>query len=259
MALTTHENIRKYSGFQSEFIREATLNDPDGSETTFYVATDDNFKIVPYLNTGNTLAGISDVQLWVGLSGILGSSQLTVTAVDYEQGNVTVGASVTNGVSLTITYSSSAISSDDIETARLRAENIVNGRLSLCYSLPITPLPSQIESFATRMAAALLLTRDYGMAGLDTSVDGWKLYEQMLGGNQDSQDVGEINKICDAGFQLVDDSGNIIPRTDETAVADLDYVSGGRVRGRIHDITEESFRRKPWQEDVNRSQPGSGM
>ena len=36
------------------------------------------------------------------------------------------------------------------------------------------------------------------------------------------------------------------------------FVDGGRVRGRLYDITEEQFRYKDYQENVNRNQPGSG-
>ena len=36
------------------------------------------------------------------------------------------------------------------------------------------------------------------------------------------------------------------------------FKAGGRVAGRLFDITEENFRYKDWQDNVDRDQPGSG-
>lgn len=268
MALTTHESIRKESGFQSQFIRQPFRNSPDGSAVTFFVDSDDNVKLVPEFSTGHTIAGISDVQVWLGLSGVYGASLLGVSAVDIDQGSIRLAVTPATGSSLTVSYSSSAITSSDIEDVRRRAEATVNQRLSLCYDLPIAPTPSSIASMATRLAAALLLIRNFGTGARDTSLDGYKLYEQMMGANQrllntgtDSElsDVGEIGLICSPNYQLVDDDGNVIPRNDDDSiVGNNTFIAGGRVAGRLFEITEESFRFKPFQEDVNQEQPGSG-
>jgi hypothetical protein len=268
MALTTHEKIRLESGFQSQFIRQPFLNATGVSTNTFFVDSDDNVKFVPNFNTGNTIAGVSDIQVWLGLSGIYGASQLAVSAIDIDQGSVRLAVVPPTGSSVVISYASSAITSRQVEDVRLQSEAIINQRLSLCYNLPITPTPSSLISMASRLGAAFLLIRNYGMGAQNTSVDGYKLYELLMGGNQalinqgtdsEATNVGEIGLICLPNYQLVDDDGVIIPRNDADSISGSNtFVAGGRVTGRLYDITEETFRFKPFQDDVNTSQPGSG-
>lgn len=265
MALTTHEKIRVESGFQSRFMRQSFKNNPDGTGVAYFVRTDENTKIVPEFGTGNTVAGVSDVEVWLGLSGINGSSRLAVSSVDADIGSVTIGVTLGIGSSLTINYSSSSLPSRDIENARLRAESIVNQRLSLCYDMPVTS-SSSVESLASRLASALLLIRGYGTGSVNTAQDGYQLYEMLMGkgeavgqNNPFGTQVGEIGMICTPGYQLVDDSGQIILRNDdETTTASTTFVAGGRVRGRLYDITEEQFRYKEQQSVADTNQTGSG-
>lgn len=266
MALTTHEKIRVSSGFQSRFVRQAFRNSPNGSFSIFYVDNDDNVKLVPEFGTGNTIAGISDVQVWLGLSGIYGVSRIGVSSIDIDQGAIQLVITPPSGVSLTTSYSSSAITSIDIETVRKEAEAIINQRLALCYSMPISPIPSVLDSMANRLAASFLLIRGYG-AGTrrDMAVDGYRLYSILMGDNQMNEanatikGAGEIGMICTPNWQLVDDSSNIINRNDTGAEANDSFTFGGRIKGRIYDITEENFRRKDWQENIDRNQPESGL
>lgn len=269
MALTTHEQIRNEAGFQSYFVREPFRNSVDGAANTFYVNSDDNIKFVPNFNSGTTIAGISDIQVFLGLSGVYGVSQLGVSAIDIDQGSVRLSVVPVSGASLTISYASSAIPSYQIEQYRLQAESIINQRLSLCYDLPISPTPSSLKSLAARLSAAMLLIRHYGTGARDTAADGYRLYDILMGTQEgvlssgtdtEITKIGEVGMICTANYQLVDDNGVVIPRNDGDDVTSANtFVSGGRVRGRIYDITEENWRLKPWQEDVNTNQPGSGL
>jgi len=265
--LTTHEKIRLESGYQHRFSRISFLNNPDGSANTFFVSSDDPIKIVPNFYTGNTSAGVSDVAVWLGLSGVNGASRLTISSIDENTGAVTLGITPVSGASLTIDYASSPLNYNDIEAVRLQAENMVNQRLSLCYDLPIAPTPSVIASLATRLASSLLLIRDYGIGARSTSKDGYMLYEQLMGKQQEQSvnsvvgimEVGEIGMICRPGYQLVDDSGVIIGRNDDDNIESTTaYVSGGRVAGRLHNITDENMRFKEPQVDADTVQSGSG-
>jgi hypothetical protein len=269
MALTTHEKIRKFANFQSQFVRQAFRVNPDGAATTFYVDSDDNVKFVPEFGTGTTVAGISDVQVWLGLSGIQGVSQMGVSGIDIDQGSVILDTVPDSGVSLTISYSSSTVRSKDIEEVRKEAEAVINQRVALCYDVADAQAAPYLSNLATRLSAALLLIRGYGTGARDTAADGYALYEQLMGENMgaivsgtDSEtgDVGEIGLICTADFILVDEDGEIINRNDSDAIAGrTKFTSGGRVEGRLYDITEETFRKKDWQDEVDREQPGSGI
>jgi len=265
--LTTHEKIRLESGYQHRFSRISFLNNADGTGTAFHVSTDDPVKIVPSFSTGNTVAGVSDVAVWWGLSGVNGSTRAVISSIDPEIGMITLGVTPTTGVSLTIDYASSPLNYNDIETVRLQAESIVNQRLSLCYDLPMSPVPSALDSMASRLGAALLLIKDYGVGSRSTSKDGYMLYEQLMGKQQSAYaetgigvlDVGEIGMICNQNYQLVDDNGSIIPRNDEDNVtATVSYVEGGRVAGRLNNITDENMRFKEPQVDADSNQAGSG-
>jgi hypothetical protein len=265
MAYTTHEKIRSFAGFQQVFVKEAFVNSPDGSAKTFYVKSDDVYKFVPNFYTGSTVAGVSDVAVWVGLSGVLGSSRVNITSINSDEGSVTLSGTPDNGCSLTVTYASSPLSGDAIENVRLQAESIINQKLSNCYDLPISPTPSVLESLATRLSSAMLLIRGYGTGARDTNGDGYALYSQLMGTNSIMGDnesstieVGEIGMICQPNYQLVDDTGAVIPRNDENTIdGGSDYVAGGRVVGRLYDVTEEEFRFKEYQVDADRDQKGS--
>jgi len=267
MALTTHEKIRVEAGFQYRYNKDSFILGPTaGGATTFHVQADDNVKFVPEFNTGNTIAGVSDVKVFIGLDGISGVSRVNVTAIDIDSGSVTLDTPPVSGSSLTISYSTSPIESQDIENHRLRAESMINQRLSLCYNLPIAPIPSVLTGYASRLSAAFLMIRGYGVGSRDTAADGYALYEQLMGTGTDASlvknvaiapDVGEIGMICRPSYQLVDDNGQVISRNDEERINSNNlFKSGGRVNGRLYDITEEKFRRKNWQQNVNSEQPG---
>lgn len=269
MQLTDHEKIRVTAGFQARYNRQAFINEPDGIVTKFFVTTDDYVKIAPEFSTGNSIGGISDVKVYVGLSGVVGASQLVVTAVDPDEGSVTLGATVPSGASLMISYASSSLPSYELEQVRKEAESRIKQRLSLCYDLPISPIPSILTRLATELAAALLLSRNYGVASEDTAADGYALLDRLLGKGQIAVGqakeqasvvaVGEIGLICTKDYELIDDDGTIIIRNDADSIkSNRDFVKGGRIKGRIYDITEEPFRFKDFQVDADRNQKGSG-
>lgn len=272
MAFTTNENIRVQSGFQSRFMRQSFENSPDGGATTFFVKTDDNIKFVPEFGTGNTTAGVSDVQVYVGLSAQFGASRMNVSSINSETGAVTLDAAPDSGASVTVNYSSSSIEDREVNEKSRMADGAINARLALCYGLPLSPVPTTISDLAGKAAAALLLIKHYGVASRSTSADGYMLYSQVFGDNTGviargtksaetaTANVGEIGLICSPNYQIVDDSGNILSRNDADSIdGDSEFKPGGRVTGRIHDITEETFRKKKWQKDADRPQPGSGM
>lgn len=259
--LTTHEKIRIEAGYQHRHDKAVFSNALGASTVTFFVYTDDPIKIVPNFSTGGTVAGVSDVRVWNGVT------QQVVDSVNPEVGFITLSTVPAAGSSLTVDFASSPLSSRDIEDKRLQAESIVNQRLSLCYSSPISPVPSMIDSLASRLAASLLLIRDYGVGAKSTSKNGYMLYEQLMGkrevpysdSGQGTIWVGEIGMLCSPGYQIVDDDGNVIPRTDEGSVeSGTGFEVGGRVAGRLYNITDETVRFKDFQVDANTNQAGSG-
>jgi len=267
MAYTTHQQIRVEAGFQSRFVQIPTLNQPTGSTTKFLIDTDDLVKFVPEFNTGNTVAGISDIAVFVGIAG-LGFSRMAISSVDIDGGTITLTTAPANGASLVASYASSAIPNYEIEQVRLRAEATLSQRLAQCYDLPIATDSAYLAKISTELASALLLIRNFGTSSRDTAADGYAIYEKLLGNNESMAGEvngqgakvmnGEIGLICTPGFVLVDDNSNIIPRNDGDVNANSSFQAGGRVTGRIYDITEEEFRYKNYQVDVNRNQSGSG-
>lgn len=66
----------------------------------------------------------------------------------------------------------SYISDAEIATARMQAQSEINGALSLRYAIPFEePLPPVIALLTKELAAGILMARDFGMSGDDTSKD----------------------------------------------------------------------------------------
>lgn len=267
MAYTTQEKIRVEAGFQTRFNREKFINSPDGVTSKFYVRSDSYVKFIPEFGTGNTIAGVSDVQVFVGLSGINGLSRMSVSSIDINEGSVVLGSVPALGTSLTITYSSSGIPSLDLENVRLEAEALVNQRLSRAYAVPFGVTISHITNVTTKLAAAYLMMRNYGTGNRDTAADGYALYKTIVGDNQYDKDgnpignLGELGTMLLTKYTLVDDNGNIIPRIDtDDIVANNAFVVGGLNGGRLYDISEEPFRKKDYRDgNNNANQSGSGL
>jgi hypothetical protein len=194
------------------------------------------------------------------MSGADGLSVMTVTAISQLDGAITVNTAPTTGASIVATYTSSAIPDSDVMTVINEASNVIQNKLGQCYSLPLTTVPSSIQRLTTELASAMLLIRNYGVQDTESAQDGYALYDRLMGNTSDIKDDngGEINKICSTGWQMYDDDGTLIPRSDIDLGVNTSFVSGGRVNGRVFDITEERFRKKPFQADVNQEQGGSG-
>lgn len=271
MALTTHEDIRVEAGFQSRWLRKGFLNSPGVSTNTFYVDNREYVKFVPEFGSGGTIAGVSDVKVYLGLSGVLGTSILGISAINAEQGSVTLAVIPPVGSSVVISYASSGIPSIDVEQVRVESEATVYQRASLCYNFPLGAVAPTLGYMARRLAAATLMIRNYGQGSKGSAQDGYALYLRMIGKNQTTSaagaassrasvlEVGEIGMICTPNFILTDENGQQIPRTDSDEVLSSGtFAAGGRIGGRMYDITEEGFRKKDYQIDVDTDQPGSG-
>jgi hypothetical protein len=255
---TTPEKVRVEAGFQHRFSRQAFKNSPNSSSTKFYVKSEDPIKLVPEFMNGNTTSGVSDVQVFLGLSGINGISQLVVSSVNSLEGSIVLNTAPPTGSSLVISYASSPITDIDTLTVIAEAEAMLNQRLASFYYIPIGASCSIITQLATQLAAARLMIREFGIGSKDTASDGYALYNLLMGDPKDPTS-GEIGRITMPDYTLIDDSGNVIPRKDGANIIGAgDFITGGRVNGRIFDITEEQFRLKQSQLDVNTRQAGSG-
>jgi len=270
MMYTTPEKVRVRAGFQNPYNRVPILGTPDGAETTFYIDNEDPIKFVPAQGLSAMVAGISSIKVYVGLSGVLGSSQMVVTAIDDELGSFTLGTAPVVGASVTITYSSSSISNEDVDDILSQAQNLINNKLGQCYDIPLSPVPSVIERLTTDLAAFYLLEREYGAAAPDSNSDAQALYDRLFGDNSvvvrpgtttDTEVInnGELGMICTPKYVLYQNDGTLIGRKDDDISGNNTFITGGRVNGRLFDITEEPFRKKDWQIDVNQNQPGSGI
>lgn len=242
MSYITHERIRVAAGFQNRNAQVPFRNQADGNVTHFYVDTDDYEKIVPDFGTGNTLAGVSDVKVFVGLSGSNGLSQLGVSSIDIQTGLIEVSQTVENGASLVVTFSSSAIPSHEIDDIQQQVDGMIDMRLGECYSLPIENIPNSLKFIAEELAKSILLTRPYGINSRYT-------------GEEVSQMVERVNeyfdRVCSEDHQLVDSNGNLINKLDKSASGNVKYVEGGKITGRVFDIEEEQFKKRQYQRDLN--------
>lgn len=239
MAYSNHRDIRKEAGFYHLRVGEELLTTPDGSTTEFYIDPEyngDKVKIVPVGTSA--YATTSDVTINYGLSG-LGLTTIGVTAIDYTQGIVYLTTAPATGSSVTITYASSPIEATEIERHRLSATSTVNNVLSKCFAVPLTTTVSEVEMLTAKLAGAYLLIENYGTNALDSSRDGYRLLDYVLGA-EDRQGTGRLFGLCEGN--LVDDNGVAIARTDTATVTGSNTVYDPYSSGALFTIKDEPFR-----------------
>ena len=162
MNYTNHERIRVASGFQSRYSKVTLLGEIDSSNTIFYVDNDEYEKIVPDFATGNSYAGVSDVKVFLGVSGGFGMSRLGVSSVDWETGMIELDTAPDTGVSVVVTYASSSVPSQDITNVGNKAEGIINTKLAECYGIPLTKEVPAVTALTEELCEAILLSQSFG-------------------------------------------------------------------------------------------------
>lgn len=242
MSYTNIKNIRVEAGFYNQHVNEVFNTPIDGTTNRLYVDYGLNGSLEKFIPTGSTnVLQASDFSVFYGLSGV-GATIVSVTAWDSQLGYVDLDTVPVSGASLSITYASSAVSGADVEQVRIEAESAVNNVLSACYAVPLSAQVSEITNLATKLATGYLLVRNYGTESTDTSADGYKLIDYVLGSGENAGN-GRLYDFCKENSQLVDDNGNVIPKNESDQVTGSN-IYNGLTGGQLFSIEEENFRFK---------------
>lgn len=94
-------------------------------------------------------------------------ASVSVVAADETSGQITLAAAPAVGTTVTVDYSFSAITSDDVAGVIEEAQEYIDDEMSQIVTTPYTgSVPKSVRRIARYYAAGLLMTRDYALQGL---------------------------------------------------------------------------------------------
>lgn len=241
---TNYKRIRQEAGFYNESEYSPLEGTVDANNTLFFVDPErigDRIKFVSTFGLSNGQFGVStnDVRVYCGLSGVYGFSSLGVSAVDALTGAITVATAPASGSSVVATFVSSAVEDDRIKYFQGVAESTIDNVLGSAYELPLEKRVLEVDDLAAKLAAAYLLINNHSANSLDSSVDGFRLLDYVLGLSEAS---GRIYTLAKQGYMIAED-GTVISATKENGqvTTSNEYVSG-YAGGQIFTITQENWR-----------------
>ena len=221
-AYITHQEVREQAGFQYKERGEA-LGDGDGSTVVFTVA---NIPIVDR-NYSGTPVTIDDVVLYAG------GTPVAVSAVVAGTWEITASSSPASGSPMTADYDWSNLDETTLGNYIREAHGLVLSRLSEVYTLPLSSVPDVIKLIEKKLAAGLLLDKEYSAGGdgtEDTRGRRWVKWAEK-----------KLDEIVSGGIDLLDSDGNILTQKsgvgiegwpDETTKDATDEDAGGDVKFR---------------------------
>lgn len=223
---TTVQQVRQRTGYQHYRI-DAPLYET-GNSSIWNVNIKDLERFVPRNNDGATLATTADVQ--VKYNG----SSVGISAIDIDSGDITMSTGYASGSSIVATYASSVIQSSRVYQYIEEAHSTLLSRLAVLYELPLSVSVPFLNTLESKLAAAHLLIDSYGIAGQDSSEDGYKLLEEVH---------KELDKIASGSIQLVDNTGNEVPQATESVAGGGNALGGQGVRvpGYLFTVDQEKF------------------
>lgn len=222
MAWSKLQDIRETSGFQfKERGVSADSGAVNGSNKDFIM---EFFPLVD-ANEDDSVA-VADVKAYVG------GTEVTVASIVAASGKISLQIAPAQGTTVTFDYDWSSIDDTDVTEARQEAENHIEGYLSDRYTLPPGETIPMLKNLAKRLAAAILLEKEYGTAG---------------GRGQEAKEKRkeiekELVNIRDGKVRLIKADGTILGETsavepEHSNVYDADYNRTGI----LFDVGDENF------------------
>lgn len=220
----TNQEIREQAGFQYKE-RDESLGDGDGSTIIFYV---NNKPIVNKDYDGSVNA--NDVIIYIGDS----RTSSTPLAVDAVLGKLTLKSAPESGTPIACDYDWSVLENSLITIYADEAHSLVLAKISKVYTLPLSETPDNLKLIEKKLAAGLLLDKEYSAGGDGT--------EDTRGRRWIKWAEAKLEEIVKGTLDLVDSSGNIISQKsgvgasgwpDNTTKTASEANSGGAIKFRI--------------------------
>jgi len=220
----TNQEIREQAGFQYKERSEA-LGTGDGVTVVFYV---DNKPIVDKDYSGDV--GTPEAVIYI--EDVAGLS--TPSAIEAALGKITLGAAPATAVAITVDYDWSNVEESLITLYANEAHSLVIAALSEVYTLPLSETPDLIKLIEKKLAAGLLLDKEYSAGGDGT--------EDTRGRRWIKWAEEKLKQIVEGTLELVDSSGVVIDQKsgagidgwpDENTKDESEEDSGGDIKFRI--------------------------
>lgn len=217
MAYSTIQKVREKAGLQdrySDYQLTAT-----GDSTIWLAEVQDTEKFVPAFATGNTSAGVSDIQV------LYNDSAVGLSAIDVETGDLTLNTGIASGSSVTADFSSSPVADDRVIDAMEEAFSTINSYISKQYTLPISGTVGMLTMLETKLAAGFLLESSYGVSAKDLAEDGFRLQQEAM---------STLMKLADGEIDLVANDGTKVVKKADAEGAQTDVSdSSARTKGNL--------------------------
>ena len=193
------QEVREQAGFQyKERSQDLSPATGDGSNKTFYTGEK---KPLVDANYSGTPVGTPDVKVYAN------NVEVTVASVDGDLGQIVLSAVSPTGTPMTADWDWSSLDDELVDMYLAEAHDLINSKLGEVYALPLSETPKVIKLIEKKLAAGLLLDKEYSVGGEeseDTRGRRWiKWAEQKL------------EEIVSGSLELRDSSGAVLSQKSE--------------------------------------------
>jgi len=221
----TIQEVREQAGFQYKIIGEA-VGTGNGTNQTF---TLDYKPIVDRTGSGTPVT-VADVSIYVS------GSPVAVGTVVSASGQIVLATAPASGSPVTADYDWSNLEDNIINNYLTEAHSYINSKIGKVYTLPLSETPKVLELIEKKLAAGLLLDKEYSVGGDET--------EDTRGRRWIKWAEDRLKEIMNGDFELRDSSGNPLTQIssigfdgwpDNTTADAEEDDSGGDINFRISD------------------------
>ncbi len=216
------QSIREQCGFQYKE-RGENIGIGDGVNTIFYT----NQKPIVDRTYSDTVT-VADVKVYVN------NLEVVVSAIDPEQGKLTLASAPANGAKVTCDYDWTNIEDTLLDKYHKEATSQIDSKISILYALPLNPVPDLIKLIEKKLTAGLLLDKEYSV--------GEEEAENTRGRRWIKWAEEKLQMIVDKNLLLLDATNEILPQKtagtikgwpDDTTATTSTEESGGDICFRI--------------------------
>lgn len=223
----TLQSVREQAGFQfKERGEDLSPSTGDGSNKTFYVPS--GKKPIVDKDYSGTPVGTPDIVVYAN------NVEVSVSSIDGDLGQVVLVSAPASGTPMTADWDWSNVEDDLVEEYLAEAHSYIQSRLYEKYSLPLSETPSLIKLIEKKLAAGLLLDKEYSVGGDET--------EDSRGRRWIKWAEEKLEEIVSGDLELIDSSNNPLGQRsgvgvdgwpDDETEDDAEADSGGAIRFRV--------------------------
>lgn len=219
----TLQEIREQSGFQYKE-RGESLGEGDGSTVLFTV---ENKPIVDR-NYSGTPVSTADIVVYVSKDAVSVLSASPIT------GQLALASAPASGSPITVDYDWSPVDVTVLQHYADEAHDLVITAIAEVYSVPLSETPKMLKLIEKRLAAGLILDKEYSVGGDETEDSRGRRWVKWAEQKLEDIKSGKITLFTSAGVALSQGTAEVDGWPDDTTEDALEEDSGGdiRIRGK---------------------------